>query len=201
LRQLVKGNHGDCMLVASDYWVRRSGGPAQTTWRFGYEARIRPWLEHALPGYDWDVYAKSGRIAADVVRRLALAGALGFQTSSVAVRRSAFTRLGGFRQDYRFCEDLDLWVRIADDGGCAHYDMDPVAIYDAFGKDGFVSDRYRGDPAACDEVEARDHLRFVRSLITDLPRSSPLRAFGLSRARHWAGIEATSRRGARAKRG
>ena len=35
-------------------------------------------------------------------------------TSSVAIYKDTFNRLGGFRDDIRFCEDWDLWLRFAE---------------------------------------------------------------------------------------
>jgi hypothetical protein len=47
-----------------------------------------------------------------------LAGGGGVHTSSVAVRRGVFERLGAFRVEEPFHEDLDMWFRIA-----LHYDF------------------------------------------------------------------------------
>lgn len=49
-------------------------------------------------------------------------------TNTVMVRRSAFHALGGFREDKRFGEDVDLWDRLAGRYAWAFVDV-PVSVY------------------------------------------------------------------------
>ena len=35
-------------------------------------------------------------------------------TSSLLIRKSCFTEVGGFNEEMRYCEDVDMWLRIAE---------------------------------------------------------------------------------------
>lgn len=69
--------------------------------------------------------AESG-IAHNWLERIAAGQRL--QTPSMVVRRAVYERLGGFDRRLRYCEDWEMWVRIA-----AHYpvwhEVEPLAVY------------------------------------------------------------------------
>jgi glycosyltransferase involved in cell wall biosynthesis len=54
------------------------------------------------------------------MQRLLIKGKCPFSHPSVMMRRSAVTRLGGYREDFMPAEDLDLWLRISEQGRLAN---------------------------------------------------------------------------------
>lgn len=50
------------------------------------------------------------------------------QTPSIVVRREVYEQLGGFDQRLTFCEDWEMWVRIAT-RYCVWYEPKPLAVY------------------------------------------------------------------------
>lgn len=50
--------------------------------------------------YDFDDFLVSGNPARN--------------TSSLLIRKSCFTEVGGFNEEMRYCEDIDMWLRIAE---------------------------------------------------------------------------------------
>ena len=45
------------------------------------------------------------------------------------LRRSSLTNVGGYNQDLPYCEDFDLWLRIADAGGKFDFTEEPLYLY------------------------------------------------------------------------
>ncbi len=50
-------------------------------------------------------------------------------TSSVMIRKDWFDRLGGFDESLRVCEDWDLWLRYAGQGGVVRLVREPLSRY------------------------------------------------------------------------
>jgi glycosyltransferase involved in cell wall biosynthesis len=121
-------------------------------------------------------------IVADWLGRIAVEQRL--QTPAMVVRRDVYERLGGFDRRLSFCEDWEMWVRIA-----AHYpvwyEAEPLALY-------------RMNPASHSKSafrtgeSARDLRRAISIQRSYLP---PARVEELSRKAERASALATIRRG------
>jgi hypothetical protein len=64
---------------------------------------------------------------------------------SVVFRRSAYEKAGGFRAEFYFAQDLDLWVRLAELG---RHTVVPEILYRAAFTPDSISGRYRREQVA-----------------------------------------------------
>jgi glycosyltransferase involved in cell wall biosynthesis len=102
----------------------------------------------------------------DVLLFALIAGCAWPHTSSVLVRRRLVETVGGFPEQLQRCEDLDLWLRLAERGGLLTL-AEPLAEYYADGVASKQGARYAAD----DEQrygdltrENSDHIAFIRRL-------------------------------------
>jgi cellulose synthase/poly-beta-1,6-N-acetylglucosamine synthase-like glycosyltransferase len=65
---------------------------------------------------------------------------------SVLFRREVYERVGGYREQFHFAQDLDLWVRLAEQG--RHVAI-PDVLYEASFTPGSISGLYRDRQIAC----------------------------------------------------
>lgn len=102
----------------------------------------------------------------DVFLFALIAGCAWPHTSSVLVRRRLIKAVGGFPEQLQRCEDLDLWLRLAERAGLATL-AEPLAEYYADGVASKQSARYAGDEEQRYgdlTRETSDHIAFVRRL-------------------------------------
>jgi glycosyltransferase involved in cell wall biosynthesis len=102
----------------------------------------------------------------DVLLFALIAGCAWPHTSSVLVRRRLVENVGGFPEQLQRCEDLELWLRLAERAGLVTF-AEPLAEYYADGVASKQGARYEAD----DEQrygdvtrENSDHIAFVRRL-------------------------------------
>lgn len=65
---------------------------------------------------------------------------------SVLFRRDLYERVGGYREQFSFAQDLDLWIRLAEQGG--HIAL-PDVLYQASFSLGSIGGLYRSRQIAC----------------------------------------------------
>jgi glycosyltransferase involved in cell wall biosynthesis len=68
---------------------------------------------------------------------------------STMFRRDLYLRLGGYRKQFYFAQDLDLWIRLAEGG---RHEALPAVLYEASFAPGSISGRYRDLQFACAEA-------------------------------------------------
>lgn len=100
---------------------------------------------------------------------------------SVMFRRAAYEKVGGYRPEFYFAQDLDLWVRLAEVGDHA---VVPEILYQALVAPGSISGTYRREQLALTRLIA-ESARQRRAAASDadvLARAAGIRPSGPPRA-------------------
>jgi glycosyltransferase involved in cell wall biosynthesis len=104
---------------------------------------------------------------------------------SVVFRRAAYEKVGGYRAEFYFAQDLDLWVRLAEVGN--HIVVSGILYRAAVGPDS-LSGRYRREQLALNRLIA-ESARLRRAGIGDeavLQQAAAIRPLSASRGRRAA---------------
>jgi glycosyltransferase involved in cell wall biosynthesis len=161
------GANPAAVLIGSDYWlVDREAGTRQRMLEF-LTATMLPWWrdEAAIAAIiPCQAIAETPAVLAqrDVMISTTIAEFLWIHTSSAMARLDAVRRLGGFKENLAQTEDIELWLDLAETG-LVLFIPEPLATYDATGRDAALGARY-----AAHEQARKPTLYATRLLHLDL---------------------------------
>lgn len=131
---------------------------------------VSSWTEYCGPGGESIRIARGARPAPAPCRIIDPAAATMVTTGpsshpSVMFRRSCYEQVGGYRGEFYFAQDWDLWYRLAEAGT---FQMLESPLYRARFLPGSVSARHRGEQKMLVEL-AREALRLRMAGLSDQP--------------------------------
>jgi glycosyltransferase involved in cell wall biosynthesis len=175
-RALIRG----CAEARGEFIARHDCGDQSMPERFAkqlaaFEAQtvlVSCAMDYRAPGGEW-LYCATGdggeirtSLLRDDARRIH-----GVAHGAAMFRRAAYTAAGGYRAEFRFAQDLDLWIRLAPLGTIT---VVPEALYTATFEPRAISGARRAEQVRLAEIAVR--LRDARS---DVERNELLREAGL----------------------
>jgi glycosyltransferase involved in cell wall biosynthesis len=113
---------------------------------------------------------------------------------STLFRRSAFERVGGYREQFYFAQDLDLWIRMAERG--RHFAL-PAMLYQARFTPGSISGTQRRRQLECASLilecasrrrAGRDESPVLERAMKILPEHGDARASDIAAALYFIGV-------------